>query len=264
MSRVWLVLDVPYLCWRAFHSTGRQDLTDNRGRPTGVLFGFLRGLSILAEQHATHNFVFCFDQGEGVRKKVYPNYKSNQKKTFLLKEDEEAHFAMRKQVEKLKDKHLPALGFKNVFSQDGYEADDLIAAICKSKYTVDDEVVIVSADKDFYQLLQEDRVCMWDPTKREAFTEKMFYSRFLISPRVWPNVKAMAGCSSDNIKGLKGVGEITAAHYFAKRLVESSKSFKKCKDFQDANDQYLTNLKLIQLPFEGTFKFRPVPQEPLI
>ena len=126
---------------------------------------------------------------------------------------------------------LPMMGFQNVFMQTGYEADDLIAWLC---YRRPDDYMIVSADEDLLQLLSTTRFYatrIWDFKKDRIITEEDFLNKYGgIKPIDWAKVKAMAGCSSDNVPGIAGVGQETAIKYLhgnlkdgkAKEKIESA------------------------------------------
>lgn len=257
MSKVWLVLDVSYLCWRAYHTTGKLS---HDGGPTGVLYGFFRGLKLLAEQFASHQFVFCFDQGKGKRQDIYPGYKEKRRIENLTEEQVAAKMQMRRQIQLLQANYLFRCGFENVFFQDGYEADDVIASVCNCT-DKKDEVVIVSADKDLYQLLSP-RVCMWDPYKKVAMTDGHFEEETGLTPNYWPGIKALAGCPTDNIPGCIGVGEKTAIKFFRNPKELSTKLLDKCVEFGHSED-YARNCILVELPLEGCHDFVPKEQDPI-
>jgi DNA polymerase-1 len=245
LTKTWLILDVNNLCWRAFHSTGKLSFA---GQGTGVIYGVLNEIRNLMDLHATSRIVFCFDHGENKRKAMSEGYKKSRAQKYLTMTPEEAegHADLRRQIDALKKKHRPALGFKNVFYQDGYEADDVIASVVKN-LPKGDEAVIVSSDKDLYQLLSP-TVFMWHPVKKEMMTEESFREKWKLGPHWWPRIKAIAGCTSDDIKGVKGAGESKAAMYLRGELKKESKVR---KDINAAKDTVRANLKLVKLPMEG-------------
>lgn len=254
-----IVLDVNYLCWRAYHTTGKMNLSFG-GAATGVLFGFFRGLKVLTDQFASDQFAFCFDHGHNIRKDVFPGYKAGRANKILTPEEKAGIGQMRVQLEALKDSLLHEIGFRNVFFEEGYEADDLIASIAvnRKKGT---ELVIVSGDRDLFQVLDPD-VCLWDPVKKQATTDGMFSSRYGISPADWPSAKAIAGCKTDDIPGCRGAGDVTAARFLAHRMPKAGKTYANIVRWI-AGPQFQTNLRLTALPFEGCPKIKLVHQPPL-
>ncbi len=99
---------------------------------------------------------------------------------------------------------LDQLGIKTLIAE-GFEADDLIAEICRQNR--DREKVIISADKDLYALLDENTMLVWND---KFTTEETFREKYGIPPKLFPTVLALAGDYSDNIKGVKGIGIKTA------------------------------------------------------
>lgn len=248
---VYLLFDVNNLCHRAFHTTGSLS---HKGIVTGVLFGVFRDILFLQELHQTENIIFCFDSGESIRKSIYPAYKANRKPPLTEKEAE-AKETLYQQIEKLRTKWLPALGYRNILQDMGYEADDLIASVCVDLHSTD-EAVVVSSDQDLYQLLSG-RVRIWNPHKKKTITIQSFKKEYGIHPYHWPKVKAIAGCSSDNIKGIKGVGEKTAIKFHLGTL----RGTKTWENIMEGNNQIEKNLRLTRLPLFQTPHFSFVKDE---
>ena len=266
----WLLIDSNYLCWRAHHTVGMLD--------NGVTFGFLKDLRYLMDQFATSKVAFCFDIGRSKRVKLYPDYKRRGIRTDA---EQITHHKVGCEINLIRNEHLPFLGFKNIFWQEGYEADDLIASIIQNREWQEEyemcgpdskwiktqvpEVVIISSDADLFQLLDEN-VSIYNPTKKELLTEQLFSKRYGITPKQWPMVKAIAGCKSDTIQGVRGVGEKTAIKYLCTygsidkegkgengeyKLLPHirSKAFQKIEE--DWDDGIADRLKLVKLPFPG-------------
>lgn len=268
MSKTWLILDVSYLAYRGFHSLGLLQYAGNR---TGVVFSVLRDIRILMDEFATHDLVFAFD-GQGYkRKQLDPAYKAHRIDRKRTPEEEETYRDIRRQIMDLRNTHLPDLGYRNVFWQDGYEADDVIASVCQGLHR-SHSAVIVSADQDLYQLVSPN-VTIYNPQKKEVFTERLFREKFLgLSPSRWKEVKAVAGCKSDGVPGVFKVGEITAAKFLVDQteakpepppldkvargkgrkvpVKEVKKTFQQIEEFM-RTDRYKLNLQLTSLPFPG-------------
>ena len=238
-----LVIDAPYLCYRAKYSTGQMSYQDDL---TGVVYGFLRDVSKLSIVFSTTDFVFCFDSPTSKRKKLFVDYKKSRTTNFetMSKEERRETRAFRKQVKELKEKWLPKIGFKNCFEVDGYEADDLIAQVCLDSTK---HVTIVSSDKDLLQCLRRRKVDVWCPRTGLIITADSFREEYGVPPQHWARVKAIAGCSTDDVPGVVGVGEKTAVRYLRHELNEKSKKFQDIKNNQRIIHR---NLDLVRLPLD--------------
>jgi 5'-3' exonuclease len=216
----WLVLDCNYLAHRAWHVLRGAGLEVN-GEPTAILFGFLREVVRLQRDFNTDRTVFCFDMKPYVRAEAYPTYKHKVVR-FASDLEKQSKVELRRQLDMLRKQYLTEIGFKNILCQPGYEADDMIALACQHSAHADiDEFVIVSADHDLYQLLSP-RVSIWNPRYREQFTYDWFRTRYpLVMPEEWAEVKAVAGCPSDNIKGIQQAAELTAMQLIADQIPHS-------------------------------------------
>lgn len=242
MSKTWLLLDMGYLCYRAFFTTGGLSF---QASPTGVVFGVLRDLLTLSDRFGTHRMVFCFDHGKGLREKEYKGYKKSRRDKVLSDEEQTAIDGMRKQVDLLKREYLTELGYPNILYKDGYEADDLIAGVVE-QHTQPDNFVIVSADHDLYQILSKS-VSIYNPRTKELTTEESFRAQWNISPKQWVRVKAIAGCKTDDVPGVVGVGEKTAARYVA-GVIEEGKIYERIRSWV-RGEEYDRNIHLVRLPY---------------
>lgn len=251
--KVWLIIDCHFMFWRSFHTFGGLS---HAGEGTGVTYGFLRDLQVLMHEHDTEDVVFCFEGGgKSKRKEMHPAYKAARHSKPLTEEQKAAFGDMKKQIKKVRVDILPALGYRNVHSHPGYEADDVIASVVKRSMGGRDQAVIVSADHDLYQLLSP-RVGMWNPTKKVYYTDKAFEKEFGIKPEMWYKVKAIAGCSTDDVPGIKGVGEKTAARFVYEQPILPSLRKVSLKNYSAIvewinNGRYRDNIKLVRLPFDG-------------
>ena len=248
MNETWLLLDCSYLCWRAFHSTGHLQYGAD---PTGVIYGFLKALKALQARFQTMRTVFAWDTpSPSKRAELYPAYKANRLKESWTEKQREERNGVRWQMNELYAGIVPGLGYRNNLSEDGYEADDLIASVVKHSLPIGDNAVIVSADHDFYQLIS-DNVTVWHPGREGAgvlMTTALLKSSLKVEPEKWPMVKALAGCSSDNIPGVEGIGELTAIKYLNGQLMQASKAYQKA---WHADEIISRNLLLVTLPFPG-------------
>jgi 5'-3' exonuclease len=245
MPSPWLLIDSNFLCWRAFHAMGGLSF---EGEMTGVLFGVFRDILYLQERFSTDRIAFCFDSRLSDRKVKYPRYKSTRAKRYksMTGEESDKHNEMRRQLSALRKTHLPAIGFKNVFLQKGKEADDLIACICNEYPRI--PKIIVSSDEDLFQLL-DPFTNIWNPNKKKLLTAEWFQATFKIEPYRWADVKAIAGCSSDDVAGIKGVGEKTAVKFIRGLTNPDSKAHESIiLNLKTVRD----NMKLVKLPLPDT------------
>ena len=253
MNKLWLIIDCNFLCHRAKHTT--QNLSFE-GSATGVIYGVLRSILDLVERYETKHIIFCWDYGKGIREDIYPQYKANRKNRSeeLSYEEERFENSFQKQVKKLRREYLKTIGFRNNFKQKGYEGDDVIASVVIHT-PIKDDAIIISADKDLYQLISP-TISMYNPITRKTMTSRTFSQKFGIKPKQWATVKALAGCTTDNVIGIKGVGELTAIKYLTNTLGTKGKIFSKIVD--EEHHILHTNLPLVRLPLEGTkiFKLR--------
>jgi len=242
----WLILDCNFLAWRNFHALRQSSLRDPAGVPTEVVFGFLRDVIHLQDRFATNNVAFCFDHTAPCKRMQHsPIYKAKRIQTYS-DEETKSRLGVRKQLQELHDDFLPRIGYRNVFAQKGYEADDIIAALCR-KSLRGKSIVIVSADKDLYQLLRPE-ISQYNPNTKVLHTFETFNRDYGISPAWWSRVKAIAGWDSDNIPGIKGVGEKTAIRYILGQLNVSGKAF---QNIREGREVWKSNLELTALPYPG-------------
>jgi DNA polymerase I len=240
----WLIIDVSCLCYRFFHVLG--DLTYGHIK-TGVVFGFLRQTIELQDLFKTRNVAFCFDVGESKRVQIYEGYKAH-RRARRLADPEVARLRdqLDSQITFLRTRYLPAIGYKNVFGIQGYEADDLIARIAGRV----ESAIVVSSDHDLFQLITE-RVRLWRPSKNKMMTRRRFKEEYGIEPAQWAKVKALSGCSTDEIPGVGRVGEKTALKFLNKELDTKSKVYRNITS-EEAMNKATRNLRLVRLPLDGT------------
>jgi len=236
-----IIVDSNNIAYIAYFSLG--ELSEGEVR-TGTVFGFLNIVNRIAGQFGT-SFVFCFDSKKNMRKEVDGLYKRNRHKDLDAQQFHELN-EMHRQMRDLRREVLPKMGFKNVKVKKGYEADDLIAHYAL-KYKDDHHITIVSTDKDLYQLL-DSNVDIYNPRTKKKFTLQDFENKYKISPNDWPLVKAIAGDTSDNIKGVWKVGEKTAIKYIKHNLSHTAKTYASIKEDWE---NVMLNMNLIELPYLG-------------
>lgn len=249
-----LLIDVSYMAYRAFHAMGALA---HGGEGVAVAFGVLRDVVGLQNQFQTGRCVFAFDHpAPKHRAAILPTYKASRRARYLEEsaEEKEARADFRRQLAALYKTHLPAAGFANVFAAAGYEADDIIAKVVQ-RLPPGEEAIIVSSDADLWQLLRPG-VVVWNPQKAKLLTATGFALKWGIEPDRWADVKAIAGCSGDDVPGVPGVGEATAAKYLRGELGAHTKAH---AAIEDRFAMWQENLKLVRLPYYGTpdFEIRP-------
>jgi 5'-3' exonuclease len=236
-----LLIDSNYLAYRTSFTMG--DLSYHE-RKTGVIFGFLNQILWLSKQFKTDSFLFCFDSRKNIRRRIYPSYKEN--RSQINPDMKRLKDVMFPQVDLLRREILPQMGFKNVFMWSGYESDDTIARLV---YLFRQEkFVVVSSDSDLYQLL--DHCDIYDLSKKEIKNKKWFEDEYGITPKKWKYVKAIAGCESDNVKGIVGVGEKTAIKYIKGGGGMREDLYKKIVS-KEGQEIIKRNLRLVSLPYKG-------------
>ena len=245
MKSPLLILDVSFLAYRAVFTTGGLQ---HEGNATDVLFGLMRDLIVWQEMFRTKRVAFCFDCGRNKRLDIYPEYKKN--RMALTEEEKRIRKGVHEQLDRLREEELYQLGFRNVFWQDGYEADDVIASVVLNM-PEGEEAMIVASDGDLYQLLSG-TVQMYDPVRNKIRSLQWFHSTYGIIPSQWADVKAVCGCSSDNVKGVRSVGEKSALLFLRGLLKTESIKFKR---ITESTETWKQNLRLVQLPFAGTKQF---------
>lgn len=238
-----IIVDCNALCYRSFYTIGGLS---NREKKIGIIFGFINQLIQISKKLKCKDFLFCWDSKKSFRKNEYAEYKGNRRKDLDDRKQVELLDAYR-QFNLLRKKILKELGFKNIYLKSGYESDDLIACLVnqlKDKYLL----YIVASDNDLYQLLF-DNVKIYELSKGRLFTSDDFEKKYGIKYYQWSEVKAIAGCNSDNVAGVVGVGEQTAINYLNGKLVKG-KTFDKI--VSDSGKQIKErNIKLVKLPYKN-------------
>lgn len=240
----YLVIDCSALCYaNAFTMKGLR--TDEM--ETNIIFGFLNSILFLSEKFKTNEFVFCWDGKESKRTEIFPEYKAKRKANRKNDPETEKMFqVIYNQINRLQKEILPSIGFRNSFCEPGYEADDIIADVVIG-YT---DCLMVTNDEDMFQML--DYADLWKPIKEELWTAERFHMHYHISPLDWVMVKAIGGCSTDEVPGVGGVAETTAIKYLMGMLKPTSVAYASIKNGKKIIDR---NLKLVRLPMNGTPEF---------
>jgi len=202
--RLFLV-DAYAFIYRAFFAFIHRPLTNSRGENTSAPFGFANFLISLRDNHRPDYLAIVFDRGTSMRKEMYPEYKATREKM-----PDELAASLPRIREMVEGFHDP------VVEVDGYEADDVIGTLAFQARDAGLEAVIVSGDKDLYQLVGPGIHLLnpgrGGPTGVEAewVSEANADEKFGIPPDRIPDYLALIGDSSDNVPGAPGVGPKTA------------------------------------------------------
>ncbi|MCB0362140.1 MAG: DNA polymerase I, partial [Bdellovibrionales bacterium] len=192
MKKLFLV-DVSSMFFRAFYAI--PPLSSPSGMPTNALYGFLSMTIKLLREIKPDYMAFCFDRPEpSFRSQIFPQYKAQRKE---MPDD------LKPQVPYLR-KLTEVLGIPAI-DKLGYEADDVIGSLVKWGRNFDLEVVIVSGDKDFAQLVSS-FVSMYDTMKNLRYDSQGVVDKWGVTPHQMVDYLSLVGDSSDNIPGVRGVG----------------------------------------------------------
>ncbi len=219
---------------------------------TELIFLFMKYLYSIGAKDK-NGYIFCWDSKKSYRKVIFPGYKDRYSE--LTREEKRFNMIFKKQVKTIKTEIIPELGFQNNFWQTGLEADDIIAQICKQEKPgsrIFGQRFIISRDKDLYQCLSFDASMIW---KGKIFTYLDLEKQYNITAEKWGEVKAIGGCLSDTVPGVKGVGEKTAIKYINEELKSTTKAYGNIKK----NGALIKrNRKLVVLPHKKTKKVKLV------
>lgn len=201
-----MLMDGHSLAYRAFFALPAENFTTATGQPTNAIYGFASMLANTLRDEAPTHFAVAFDVSRKTwRSEEFTEYKANRSKT----PDE-----FKGQVE-LIGEVLDAMHVSR-FAIDGFEADDVIATLTTQAEAEGFDVLIVTGDRDSFQLVT-DRTTVLYPTKGVSeltrFTPEKVFEKYGLTPAQYPDFAALRGDPSDNLPGIPGVGEKTAAKW---------------------------------------------------
>ncbi|MGI5140790.1 DNA polymerase I [Streptomyces sp. CA-106110] len=201
-----MLMDGHSLAYRAFFALPAENFTTATGQPTNAIYGFASMLANTLRDEAPTHFAVAFDVSRKTwRSEEFTEYKANRSKT----PDE-----FKGQVE-LIGELLDAMHAER-FAVEGYEADDVIATLATQAEAAGFEVLIVTGDRDSFQLVSEHTTVLY-PTKGVSeltrFTPEKVFEKYGLTPAQYPDFAALRGDPSDNLPGIPGVGEKTAAKW---------------------------------------------------
>lgn len=198
---VLYLIDGHALAYRSYFALQRGGFTTSSGESTGAVYGFSRTLLDVVEHHQPKYLAVTFDEGLSAREEIYPDYKATRVK---MPED------LSSQIDRIKDLveafNIPRLTMPNM------EADDILGTISRQAVEQGLDVHIATGDRDILQLLGP-HVRVQLPQRGGAdivMDVAAFRNKYGLEPNQLIDLKALMGDSSDNIPGVKGVGEKSA------------------------------------------------------
>jgi DNA polymerase-1 len=204
-----VLLDVHAIIHRAYHAL--PEFVSSKGVPTGALYGLSTMLLKIIGDIKPDYIMACYDLPKPTyRHEAYKDYKAGRAKT-----DDELVAQLKKSREIFEAFDIP------IYDKEGFEADDMIGTLVEKVLKLDKaspcpeiDVVIASGDMDTLQLVVDDRVRVYTLKKgikdTIIYNEKAVVERFGFLPKLLPDYKGLRGDPSDNIIGIKGIGEKTA------------------------------------------------------
>ncbi len=265
-----LIVDANALVHRAFHALPSTMITKD-GVPTNATYGFVSILSKALKEIKPDYIAVCFDVSKKTfRNELYTEYKANR-----AKQPDELYTQFKFIKEIVRDFNI------NIFEQEGFEADDIIGTICKKNNSKEIQNIILTGDKDTFQLVNDNT---------EVYTFKTGISEFCtydaagvkekmgVNPDQIIDYKALRGDPSDNIPGVKGIGEKTAINLISKYCsldgvyehideISGKTKEKLVNDKENAYFSYKLATIYKTIPFEYTFdsiKYNGINRDALI
>ena len=200
--RLYLV-DGSYYIFRAYYAL--RGLSNSKGFPTNALYGFVGMLKKLVDDASPEYLIVTFDKkGPTFRSEMYPEYKANRD---APPEDLVPQFPLFRDI--VRGFNIPCI------EEAGVEADDVLGTLAGKAAAEGFEVTIITGDKDLYQLVT-DRVTLFEPMRERTVGIAEVEKRFQVAPSQVADVLGLMGDSSDNIPGVRGIGEKTAGKLIAK------------------------------------------------
>jgi DNA polymerase I len=202
-ERRLFLIDGPSLVYRAFYALP-ESIATSTGVPTNAIFGFASMLVKIVTEYGVCPTVVAWDAGTSGRTELFSEYKSQRRsRPDLLKQQ---WSAMEPLVE--------SFGYRNV-KVEGYEADDVIASLAERARAAAVPVMIVTGDRDVFQLIDPEGLVKVMATSRGITDTKIYdhqavLDRYGIPPELIPDFYGLKGDTSDNIPGIPGIGEKTA------------------------------------------------------
>ncbi|MCF7869708.1 MAG: DNA polymerase I [Candidatus Omnitrophica bacterium] len=195
-KKIYLI-DGTSLCYRSHFAL---KLSNSSGVPTGAVYGFYRTLKKLILEQKAEFIGICFDISRKThRQKKYKDYKIQRPPP---PDELKSQFPVIRSL-------IEALGIKSI-EKENYEADDVIASLSRQGINKGREVVVVSSDKDLYQLLAQEGVSVYNYREQKFYEAEDFVKKYGFKPCYMADYLSLLGDASDNIPGAKGIGKVGA------------------------------------------------------
>ena len=203
MKKRAILIDGNNLLFRSYYATAYNGnlMKNSKGFPTNALFGFINMLNKIIKEENPEYIMVAFDKGKNFRNDLYDNYKDGRIET---PNDLKVQFPEAKEI-------CTLLGIKYI-ECDNYEADDIIGTFASmADKDKNYNATIISSDKDLLQLISDEvDVKLLKQKDYVWMNEKTFFDTYGIKPQRMVDLKSLMGDASDNIPGVKGIGEKTA------------------------------------------------------
>jgi DNA polymerase-1 len=201
-----LLIDGHSLAYRAFHALPVENFSTSTGQTTNAIYGFISMLINVLRDEAPSHVAVAFDLGrQTFRLEEYPEYKAGRAKT-----PPEFH----PQIDLIKD-IVTAMGIR-VVVKEGFEADDALATMTRMGTEAGAAVEVMSGDKDSFQLASEDVTILYPKrgvSDLNRMTPAAVEEKYGVSPANYRGLAALVGEKADNLPGVPGVGDKTAAKW---------------------------------------------------
>jgi DNA polymerase-1 len=209
VARKLFLLDAYALIYRSYYALMRNPMFNSAGFNTSTLFGFLNTLEeVLIKEKPTHIAIAFDPPSPTFRHRLYPAYKAQREET-----PEEIRKSVPRIREIIEAYRIPVIEY------DGYEADDVVGTIARHAAGIGYDVYMMTPDKDYAQLVDE-HIFMYKPARSGKGAEildaaKVCETYGVQYPRQFIEMLAIMGDKSDNIPGVKGIGEVGAGRLIA-------------------------------------------------
>ena len=241
MNKVLYIIDASAYIHRAYHAI--RPLTTSKGVPTNAVYGFIKLINKVKNEQKPDYIAVCFDHpSKNFRHQLSPIYKANRK---LLDEDLIKQMPIARQA-------VNAMQLAS-FEMAGFEADDVIGTVAKKAEKEGIKVVIVTGDKDLFQLV-DDNIHIWNESKNIMFDGQKVYEKYGLYPDKIVDMLALMGDNCDNVCGVKGIGEKTAVKLIntygsVENIIANADSIKGkiSQAIKDGANDVLLSKKLVQL-----------------